>query len=229
MFCCSKLKGKVVALSFQLSTLSVSQDSGQGEEMNQHRKAEVKRKTKETEILLKLDLDGSGKQSIDTGIPFFDHMLSLFAYHSRVDLNLKAKGDIGVDAHHTVEDVGICLGEGIRKALGEAKGVQRYGMAIIPMDETLVSIAMDFSMRPFLVFHMKLRRSRIGKFDLELVEEFFRALCNHCRITLHINLLYGKNSHHMVEAVFKGFGRALRDAVSFDERSNGVPSTKGIL
>jgi imidazoleglycerol-phosphate dehydratase len=197
--------------------------------MKRHRKAEVKRKTKETEVVLKLDLDGSGRHSIDTGIPFFDHMLSLMSYHSNVDLDLKAKGDISVDAHHTVEDVGICLGEGIRKALGEAKGIQRYGMAIIPMDETLVSVAMDFSMRPCLVFHMKLRRSRIGTFDLELVEEFYRALCNHSKITLHVNLLYGKNSHHMVEAVFKGIGRALRDAVSIDERSSGIPSTKGIL
>jgi imidazoleglycerol-phosphate dehydratase len=197
--------------------------------MKRHRKAEVKRKTKETEVVLKVDLDGSGRHSIDTGIPFFDHMLSLLAYHSNVDLTLKAKGDIGVDAHHTVEDVGICLGEGIRKALGEVKGIQRYGMAIIPMDETLVSVAMDFSMRPCLVFHMKLRRSRIGTFDLELVEEFFRALCNHSKITLHVNLLYGKNSHHMVEAIFKGIGRALREAVSIDERSSGIPSTKGVL
>lgn len=197
--------------------------------MKRHRKAEVKRKTKETEVVLKVDLDGSGRHSIDTGIPFFDHMLSLLAYHSNMDLTLKAKGDIGVDAHHTVEDVGICLGEGIRKALGEVKGIQRYGMAIIPMDETLVSVVMDFSMRPCLVFHMKLRRSRIGTFDLELVEEFFRALCNHSKITLHVNLLYGKNSHHMVEAIFKGIGRALREAVSIDERSSRIPSTKGVL
>ena len=197
--------------------------------MRKHRKAEVKRKTKETEVVLRLDLDGSGRHSIDTKIPFFDHMLSLMAYHSNMNLTLKAKGDIGVDAHHTVEDVGICLGEGIRKALGEAKGIQRYGAAVIPMDETLVSVAMDFSMRPCLVFHMKLRRSRIGTFDLELVEEFLRALCNHSKITLHVNLLYGKNSHHMVEAVFKCIGRALRKAVSIDERTSGVPSTKGIL
>ena len=197
--------------------------------MKKHRKAEVKRKTKETEVFLELDLDGTGKHLIDTSIPFFDHMLSLMAYHSTMNLTLKAKGDIGVDAHHTVEDVGICLGEGIREALGEAKGIQRYGAAIIPMDETLVSVAIDFSMRPCLIFHMKLRRSRIGSFDLELVEEFFRALCNHSKITLHINLFYGKNSHHMVEAVFKGMGRALREAVSIDERSSGVPSTKGTL
>ena len=197
--------------------------------MKKHRKAEVNRKTKETKISLKLDLDGSGKHSIHTGIPFFDHMLSLLAYHSRADLSLKAKGDIGVDAHHTVEDVGICLGDGMRKALGEAKGIQRYGMALIPMDEALGSVALDLSMRPRLVFHMKLKRLRIGTFDLELVEEFFKALCDHGGITLHINLLYGRNSHHMVEAVFKGFGRALRQAVSLDSRSVSVPSTKGIL
>ncbi len=197
--------------------------------MKRHRKAAVGRKTKETAVVLKLNLDGSGKHSIATGIPFFDHMLSLLAYHSRMDLSLKAKGDIGVDAHHTVEDVGICLGDGIRKAIGEAKGIQRYGMAMIPMDETLVSIALDFSMRPCLVFQMKLRRSKIGTFDPELVEEFFKALCNHARMTLHINLLYGRNSHHIVEAVFKGFGRALREAVSLDPGSSRVPSTKGVL
>jgi imidazoleglycerol-phosphate dehydratase len=197
--------------------------------MKRHRKAEVRRKTKETAVVLTLNLDGSGKHSIVTGIPFFDHMLSLLTYHSRMDLSLKAKGDIGVDAHHTVEDVGISLGDGIRKALGEAKGIQRYGMATIPMDETLVSVAVDLSMRPYLVFQMKLRRSKIGTFDPELVEEFFKALCNHARITLHINLLYGRNSHHMVEAVFKGFARALREAVSFDKRAPQVPSTKGIL
>ena len=197
--------------------------------MKRYRKAEIKRKTKETEVFLKLDLDGSGRHSIATGIPFFDHMLSLLAYHGSIDLSLKAKGDIGVDSHHTVEDVGICLGEGIKKALGEAKGIERYGMAMIPMDETLGSVVLDLSMRPCLVFNMKMRRTKIGSFDLELVEEFFRALCNHGRITLHINLFYGKNSHHMVEAVFKGFGRALRAAVSIDERRSQVPSTKGIL
>ncbi len=197
--------------------------------MKRHRKAEVRRETKETSIVLRLNLDGSGKHSIRTGIPFFDHMLSLLTYHSSLDLFLKAKGDIGVDAHHTVEDVGICLGDGVRKALGEAKGIQRYGTAMMPMDETLVSVALDFSMRPCLVFQMKLRRSKIGTFEPELVEEFFKALCNHAKITLHINLLYGKNTHHMIEAVFKGFGRALRESVSLDQRASQVPSTKGIL
>jgi len=197
--------------------------------MKRHRKAEVKRRTKETEIFLKIDLDGSGKHSIQTDIPFFDHMLSLMAYHSRMDLSLKAKGDIGVDAHHTVEDVGICLGDAIRKALGDEKGIWRYGLGLIPMDETLAAVTLDLSMRPCLVYHMKLKRSRIGNFDLELVEEFLKALANHARMTLHINLLYGRNSHHMVESVFKGLGRALREAVSIDKRAIGVPSTKGVL
>ncbi len=194
-----------------------------------HRKAEVTRKTKETEIALKLDLDGSGKHSIRTGIPFFDHMLSLLAHHGGMDLSLKAKGDLGVDFHHTVADVGICLGDGIRKAVGDAQGIQRYGAASVPMDETLASVALDYSMRPYLVFNMKLKRSRIGSFELELVEEFFKALTNHAKMTLHVNLLYGKNSHHMVEAVFKGFGRALRGAVTLDPRTGKVPSTKGVL
>jgi imidazoleglycerol-phosphate dehydratase len=197
--------------------------------MTRHRKAEVGRKTKETEIVLKIDLDGSGLHSIDTGIPFFDHMLTLLSHHGRMDLSVKARGDIQVDHHHTVEDVGICLGDGIRKALGEAKGINRYGMALTPMDETLASIALDLSMRPCLVFNVKLRRAKLGSFDLELVEEFFRALCNHGGLTLHVNLLYGRNSHHMVEAVFKGLGRALRGALSFDPRSSQTPSTKGIL
>ncbi len=208
---------------------TLSGGSDEDETMKRDRRAEVRRKTKETDIALRLNLDGSGKHSVTTGVPFFDHMLSLMAYHSSMDLSVKAKGDIGVDAHHTVEDVGICLGDGIRKALGEAKGIRRYGMATIPMDETLVSVALDFSMRPCLVFNMKLRRSKIGTFDPELVEEFFKALSNHAKMTLHVNLLYGRNSHHMVEAVFKAFGRAVRGAVSLDERAAGVPSTKGVL
>jgi imidazoleglycerol-phosphate dehydratase len=208
---------------------TLSSGTDEDEIMNRQRKAEVRRETKETSIVLKLNLDGTGKHSIVTGVPFFDHMLSLLAYHSSIDLFLKAKGDVNVDPHHTVEDVGICLGDGIRKSLGQAKGIQRYGMAMIPMDETLVSIALDFSMRPCLVFNLKLRKSKIGTFDPELVEEFFKSLCNHAKMTLHVNLSYGRNSHHMIEAVFKGFGRAMKGAVSLDERRSEAPSTKGLL
>jgi imidazoleglycerol-phosphate dehydratase len=197
--------------------------------MKVHRKAEVSRKTKETEIEVRLDLDGTGEHIVETGIPFFDHMLSLLAYHSQIDLAIRAKGDVAVDSHHTVEDAGICLGDAITKALGDRKGIVRYGTSLLPMDETLASIALDLSMRPCLVFHAKLRRGRVGTFDLECVQEFFSALCNHGGITLHINLLYGRNSHHMVEAVFKGAGRALKEAVSFDPRSNRIPSSKGTL
>ncbi len=194
-----------------------------------HRRAEVWRKTKETEIHLKIDLDGVGKSSIETSIPFFDHMLTLMGYHGLLDLHLRAKGRIGLDAHHTVEDVDICLGQGIRDALKEAQGIERYGMSLLPMDESLVMVALDLSMRPYLVFDVKFVRRKVGHFDLELVEEFFRALSTHARMTLHIGLLHGRNNHHIVEAVFKGVGRALRQAVSFDERVKGVPSTKGVL
>ena len=187
------------------------------------------RKTKETQIVLRIDLDGSGQEAVHTGIPFFDHMVSLLAYHGGFDLSLKARGDLGVEAHHTVEDVGICLGDGIKEALKGARGIRRYGAALLPMDETLVRVALDFSMRPCLVFQAGMKRRRMGTFDLELVEEFLKALVNHSGITLHVNLLYGKNSHHIVEAVFKGVGRALREAVSFDPRTAGVPSTKGRL
>ena len=193
------------------------------------RNVAVMRKTKETQVSLKLDLDGTGRRSIRTAIPFFDHMLSLLAYHGGVDLSVHAKGDIAVDAHHTVEDVGICLGDAIREALGEAKGIERYGAATVPMDEALVSVALDFSMRPHLVFNVELRKARLGTFDPELVEEFFKALSSHGRMTVHINLHYGKNTHHMVEAVFKGFGRALKEAVSIDPRRTQTPSTKGML
>ena len=193
------------------------------------RNVAVMRKTKETQVSLKLDLDGTGRHSMRTAIPFFDHMLSLLAYHGGVDLSVHAKGDIAVDAHHTVEDVGICLGDAIREALGEAKGIERYGAATVPMDEALVSVALDFSMRPHLVFNVELRKARLGTFDPELVEEFFKALSSHGRMTVHINLHYGKNTHHMVEAVFKGFGRALKEAVSIDPRRTQIPSTKGIL
>ncbi len=193
------------------------------------RKGEINRKTKETRIALRLDLDGSGEYSISTGIPFFDHMLSLFAMHGFFDLHIEAQGDIGVDYHHTVEDVGICLGDGFKEAIGDGKGLRRYGMAIIPMDETLVSVALDLSMRPHLVYNPGLKRRRVGLFDLDLIEEFYRAFINHGGVTLHINTMYGKNSHHIIEAIFKGVGRALDMASSLDQRVTGVMSTKGRL
>lgn len=193
------------------------------------RKGEINRKTKETRIALRLDLDGSGEYSISTGIPFFDHMLSLFAMHGFFDLHIEAEGDIGVDFHHTVEDVGICLGDGFKEAIGDGKGLRRYGMAIIPMDETLVSVALDLSMRPHLVYNPGLKRRRVGLFDLDLIEEFYRAFINHGGVTLHINTMYGKNSHHIIEAIFKGVGRALDMASSLDQRVTGVMSTKGRL
>lgn len=193
------------------------------------RKGEINRKTKETRITLRFDLDGSGAYAISTGIPFFDHMLSLFAVHGFFDLDIEAEGDIGVDFHHTVEDVGICLGDGFKEAIGEGKGLRRYGMAIIPMDETLVSVALDLSMRPHLVYNPGLRRRKVGLFDLDLIEEFYKAFTNHGGITLHINTMYGKNSHHIIEAIFKGVGRALDMASSLDKRVTGVMSTKGRL
>lgn len=193
------------------------------------RRIEISRKTKETGISLRLDLDGSGQYSISSGIPFFDHMLSLFAMHGFFDLHLEAEGDIEVDFHHTVEDIGICLGDGFKRAIGDGKGLRRYGMAIIPMDETLVSVALDLSMRPYLVYNPGLKRKKIGLFDLDLIEEFFRAFINHGGITLHINTMYGRNSHHIIEAIFKGVGRALDIACSLDRRITGVISTKGRL
>ncbi len=193
------------------------------------RRIEIRRKTKETEISLRLDLDGSGQCSIASGIPFFDHMLRLFAAHGFFDLHLEAEGDTEVDFHHTVEDIGICLGDGFKKAIGEGRGLRRYGMAIIPMDETLVSVALDLSMRPYLVYHPGLNRKKVGLFDLDLIEEFFRAFVNHGGITLHINTMYGRNSHHIIEAIFKGVGRSLDMACSLDRRITGVMSTKGSL
>lgn len=193
------------------------------------RRIEITRKTKETRIKLRLDLDGSGKHSISTQIPFFDHMLSLFAMHGFFDLHIEAEGDIEVDFHHTVEDVGICLGDGLKEAIGDGKGLHRYGMAIIPMDEALVTVALDLSMRPYLVYNAGVKKKRLGLFDLDLIEEFFRAFVNHGGVTLHLNTMYGRNTHHIVEAIFKGFGRALDMASSLDRRIAGVMSTKGRL
>jgi imidazoleglycerol-phosphate dehydratase len=192
------------------------------------RKASVKRSTKETVISLALALDGSGKSEISTGIPFFDHMITLMAMHGLFDLNLKATGDLEVDFHHTVEDVGIAFGEGVKKALGDHTGIRRYGAALVPMDEALARVVLDISGRPYLGYRVK-ARGKVKDFNLELVESFFKAVADNAGITLHIELLYGANRHHIVEAIFKGFGRALDEATSQDKRRRGVPSTKGKL
>ncbi|MGD9154124.1 MAG: imidazoleglycerol-phosphate dehydratase HisB [Bacillota bacterium] len=193
------------------------------------RTAAIERKTKETEIKLNLQLDGSGNSTIRTGVGFFDHMLTHIAKHGLLDLNVTARGDLEVDAHHTVEDVGIVFGQAVKEAVGNKAGIGRYGDAIIPMDEALAMVAVDLSGRPYLRFHAELGQGRLGEFDLELVEEFFQAVAVNAGLNLHIRLLDGSNLHHCCEAIFKAFGRALAAAVKIDERVKGVPSTKGIL
>jgi imidazoleglycerol-phosphate dehydratase len=193
------------------------------------RQSEMKRKTGETDICLTLHMDGTGASDIETGIGFFDHMLNLFARHGLMDLKVKAMGDLEVDAHHTVEDVGIVLGQAVKEALGEKKSIRRYGTAHVPMDEALAMVALDLSGRPFLVFDAQFSADRVGQMDTELVEEFFRAVAFHAGITLHIKVFYGSNNHHMIEAIFKAFGRALDEATRADERILGVMSTKGSL
>lgn len=194
------------------------------------RMVEVKRKTKETDIRLKLNLDGEGKYRVKTGIGLLDHMLELFAQHGFFDLEIKAKGDLGVDQHHLIEDIGISLGNAIKKALGNKKGIRRYGSITLPMDEALVSISLDISGRPYLAFNVVFYKKRIEKeFDYSLVEEFFRAVVANSGITLHFNLSYGKNNHHIAEAIFKGFGRVLDQATKIAARFKRVPSTKGSL
>jgi imidazoleglycerol-phosphate dehydratase len=193
------------------------------------RKAKVERKTKETEVLVELNLDGSGKHQVKTSIPFLDHMLSLFSAHGLLDLKIRARGDREVDDHHTAEDIGICLGIALKQALGGKEGIHRYGSAFVPMDESLAPVHLDLSGRPCLVFDLPFRRRKIGDFDSELVKEFFQALANNAAITIHARVAYGSNGHHMVESLFKALGRALRQAVSRDERMKGVPSTKGRL
>ena len=192
------------------------------------RRAKVERKTTETNIFLSIDLDGRGNAEISTGIPFFDHMLSLMAMHGLFDLALRAKGDLEVDFHHTVEDVGIAFGSGIKQALGNGAGIRRFGEALVPMDEALGRVVLDISGRPYLGYRVK-ARGRIKDFSSELVESFFKAVADHAGITLHVDLLYGTNLHHIVEAIFKGFGKALDEATCLDERRSGVPSIKGKL
>lgn len=193
------------------------------------RKAYIERKTGETDIKLNINIDGEGKSSIDTGIGFFDHMLNLFSKHGFLNLNIQAKGDLHVDNHHTIEDVGIVLGQAIKEALGDKKGIKRYGMAYVPMDEALAMVVIDLSSRPFLVFDAEFSSEKIGNFDTQMIEEFFRAVAFNAGMTLHVKVLYGKNDHHKTEAIFKAFGRALDEAVKADKRISGVMSTKGIL
>ena len=191
--------------------------------------ASIDRSTKETAIKVNLTLDGSGKHEIATGVAFFDHMLTQIARHGFFDLTIKATGDLEVDAHHTVEDVGICLGEAFKQALGDKAGIRRYGRGTMPMHEALASVVLDFSGRPFLVWHVDLPKAQVGTFDLELVQEFFTAFCNHAGANLHVNLAYGDNLHHIVEAVFKALARALDEATQIDPRVQGVLSSKGSL
>jgi imidazoleglycerol-phosphate dehydratase len=194
------------------------------------RQARIDRKTKETEIRLKLDLDGTGNASVDTGIPFMDHMLSLLAAHGFMDLELSARGDTEVDDHHTVEDLGICLGLAIKEALNEKKGIRRYGEGTVPMDESLARVVMDICNRPVLCYRVSLTKRTTGSFDVGLIKEFFRALVTNSGITMHVDLLSGDEPHHISEAIFKAFAKALDQASGFDNRLNGnVPSTKGVL
>jgi imidazoleglycerol-phosphate dehydratase len=194
------------------------------------RKGAVARKTKETDVEVAIDLDGTGASSIATGIGFLDHMLDLLARHSRIDVHVKAKGDLHIDHHHTTEDVGIALGQALKQALGDMKGISRYADVHVPMDEALTRVAIDISGRPFLVFKVEFGRAKVGPFDTELVEEWFRAFATNAGVTLHVATLYGGNDHHIAESCFKGLARALRAAVSVDPRAaDEVPSTKGRL
>jgi imidazoleglycerol-phosphate dehydratase len=193
------------------------------------RTATISRKTKETEICLTLDLDGRGVHAIESGVPFLDHMLTQIARHGFFDLQIRAEGDLEIDAHHTVEYLGICLGEAFKQALGDKSGVRRYGRGSMPMHEALAAVVLDFSGRPFLVYNVPLPKAQVGNFELELVEEFFTAFCNHAGANLHVNLAYGDNLHHIVEAVFKAFARALDEASQLDPRVEGVLSSKGTL
>lgn len=194
------------------------------------RKSKVQRKTKETAISMELNLDGRGRYSLKSPIPFLDHMLSLLCKHGLFDMTLKATGDVQVDYHHTVEDIGIVLGKALKQSLGTMEGIERYGHALLPMDEALATLSLDISGRPYLVYKVTLpKKARIKDFEVDLVEDFLQAFTSQSGITLHVNVPYGRNIHHIIEAVFKGLGRALREAVSIDPRVKGLPSTKGKL
>ena len=194
------------------------------------RKADIKRDTLETKIKVAVNLDGTGDCKVDTGVPFLDHMLEQVSRHGLIDLDIKAKGDLHIDAHHTVEDVGITLGQAFAEAIGDKKGIRRYGHAYVPLDEALSRVVIDFSGRPGLEYGVEITRARIGDFDVDLLSEFFQGFINHAQVTLHIDNIRGKNAHHIAETVFKAFGRALRMALEMDSRMSGVlPSTKGAL
>ena len=198
--------------------------------MSQPRKAEIVRDTSETQIRVAINIDGTGQSNLSTGIGFFDHMLDQIARHGLIDLDIEAKGDLHIDGHHTVEDVGITLGQAVAKAVGDKKGLRRYGHAYVPLDEALSRVVIDFSGRPGLEFHVPFKRSMIGSFDVDLTHEFFQGFVNHALATLHIDNLRGENAHHQCETVFKAFGRALRMAAELDARAAGtIPSTKGSL
>lgn len=194
-----------------------------------NRLSEIKRRTRETDIELSLNLDGEGTFKGSTGIGFLDHMLTLFSKHGLIDLEIKADGDLVVDSHHTVEDIAIVLGSAVKEALKDKGGIKRYGTSFVPMDESLATISLDISGRPFLVFDAKFTVDKLGNFDTEMVEEFFRAFAVNGGITLHARVLYGKNNHHMIEALFKALGRSLGEAITIDQRIKGVMSTKGVL
>lgn len=193
------------------------------------RSTEIERITSETQVALKLNIDGTGQASINTTVAFLDHMLHLFARHGQFDLSVQAHGDIDIDFHHTVEDIGIVLGQAFRQALGDKQGIARYGTARVPMDEALADVSVDLSGRPYLVYNVPLPKVKVGDFDAELAREFFQAFANTCGCNLHLNLLYGENVHHIIEACFKGFGRALDSATALNPRLAGVMSTKGVL
>jgi imidazoleglycerol-phosphate dehydratase len=194
------------------------------------RQANVERNTLETQIQIKVNLDGTGTSKLDTGVPFLEHMLEQVARHGLIDLEITAKGDLHIDAHHTVEDIGITLGQAINKAVGDKKGIVRYGHAYVPLDEALSRVAIDFSGRPGLEYNAKYPRGTVGEFDVDLLHEFFQGFVNHANVTLHIDNLSGDNSHHIAETIFKAFGRAVRMALTYDPRMQGVmPSTKGSL
>jgi len=193
------------------------------------RKARVERSTAETKIKLSLEVDGKGTYKVSTPVPFLNHMLELFARHGMFDLTVEAKGDTDVDYHHTVEDIGIVLGQAFKQALGDMKGIRRYGQMKVPMDETLAEAVVDISGRPELVYNVKMPKGKVGEFDVELAYDFFKAFANHAGLTLHINVFYGDNLHHIIEAVFKSVARAMDTATGKDPRSKAVPSTKGVL